>query len=49
MERFKSLSKEPVDQVEGKILDKWLKEDLLQRCIDERKDAGPQTTFESIP
>ena len=39
MEKFKSLSKEPVDQVEGKILDRWLKDDLLQKCIDERKDA----------
>ncbi len=39
MEKFKSLSKEPVDVVEGKILDRWLKDDLLQKCIDERKDA----------
>ncbi len=39
MEKFKSLSKDAVDQVEGKILDRWLKDDLLQKCIDERKNA----------
>ena len=39
MEKFKSLSKDAVDQVEGKILERWLKDDLLQKCIDERKDA----------
>ena len=38
MEKFKSLSKEPVDVVEGKIIDRWLKDDLLQKCIDERKN-----------
>ena len=36
---FKSLSKEPVDAVEGKILERWLKDDILTKCIENRSDA----------
>ncbi len=39
MKNFKSLSKEPVSEVESKILDKWLKDDILSKCIEERKDC----------
>ena len=37
MEKFEELSKEKVNEVERKILDKWLKEDILNKTIDNRK------------
>ena len=39
MKNFKSLSKEPVNVVEGKILERWLKDDILTKCIENRNDA----------
>ena len=39
MEKFKSLSKESVDITEAKILEKWKNEDILTKCIENRKDA----------
>lgn len=39
MEKFKSLSKESVDVTESKRLEKWKKDDILNKCIENRKDA----------
>ena len=39
MERFKSLSKDSVSENEGKILEKWLKDDILNKTIENRLDA----------
>ena len=39
MEKFKSLSKEPVDVIESKRLEQWKKDDILNKCIENRKDA----------
>ena len=38
MKDFKSLSKESVDMVEGKILERWIKDDILDKCIENRND-----------
>ena len=38
MERFKSLSKEKTSVTEGKILDKWIKDDILNKTIENRKN-----------
>ena len=39
MEKFKSLSKETVDVTESKRLEKWIQDDILNKCIENRKDA----------
>ncbi len=39
MEKFKSLSKESVDVTESKRLEQWKKDDILNKCIENRKDA----------
>ncbi len=39
MEKFEELSKEKVSEVERKILDKWLDEDILNKTIDNRKNS----------
>ena len=39
MEKFKSLSKDAVDVTEGRILEKWKKEDILNKCIEKRENA----------
>ena len=39
MEKFEELSKERVNEVEKKILDKWLKEDILNKTIDNRESS----------
>ncbi len=39
MEKFEELSKEKVSEVERKILDKWLEEDILNKTIDNRKNS----------
>lgn len=39
MEKFEELSKEKVSEVERKILDKWLKEDILNKTIENRKNS----------
>ena len=38
MKKFEELSKEKVNEVEKKILDKWLKEDILNKTICNRKN-----------
>ena len=38
MERFKSLSKDAVDVTEGRILEKWKSEDILNKCIENREN-----------
>lgn len=37
--KFKELSKEKTSLVEKKILEKWKEMDILQKCIDSRKDG----------
>ena len=32
MEKFKNLSKDAVDVTEGRILEKWKNEDILNKC-----------------
>ena len=39
MEKFKELSKEKVNEVEKKILEKWQKEDILNLTIENRKNS----------
>ena len=39
MEKFKSLSKDAVDVTEGRILEKWKNEDILNKCIENRENA----------
>ena len=39
MEKFKSLSKEPVDVNEANILESWKKMDILNKTIENRKDC----------
>ena len=39
MEKFEELSKEKVSEVERKILNKWLDEDILNKTIDNRKNS----------
>ena len=39
MEKFKNLSKDAVDVTEGRILEKWKKEDILNKCIENRENA----------
>ena len=39
MEKFKSLSKERVDVTEAKILEHWKKENILDKCIQNRENA----------
>lgn len=38
MEKFKNLSKEAVDVTESRILEKWKKEDILNKCIENREN-----------
>lgn len=38
MERFKSLSKLPVNEAEAKIRERWLKDNILEKCIENRRD-----------
>ena len=38
MEKFKNLSKDAVDVTEGRILEKWKKEDILNKCIENREN-----------
>lgn len=39
MEKFKNLSKDAVDVTEGRILEKWKNEDILNKCIENRENA----------
>ena len=39
MERFKSLSNLKVSEAEEKIRERWLKDDILNKCIENRKDS----------
>lgn len=39
MKDFKSLSKEPVNVVEASIRERWLKDDILNKCISNRQDS----------
>ena len=48
MKNFKSLSKEPVDVTEAKIREKWLKEDILNKCIENR-EGSPYFVFYDGP
>ena len=48
MEKFKSLSNESVDVVEASIREKWSKDDILNKCIENRKDA-PNFVFYDGP
>ena len=38
MERFESLSKDEVSVTEGKILERWIKDDILNKTIENRKN-----------
>ena len=39
MKKFASLSNLPTNEVEKGIREKWLKEDILNKCIENRKDS----------
>ncbi len=38
MKKFESLDNDEVSKVEGKILERWMKDDILDKCIQNRKD-----------
>ncbi len=38
MKKFESLSKDEVSVTEGKILERWIKDDILNKTIENRKD-----------
>ena len=48
MKKFEELSKLPVKDIEKKILDKWIKEDIYQKTLDVRKDS-PNYVFYDGP
>ena len=48
MKKFEKLSKLPVKDIEKKILDKWIKEDIYQKTLDVRKDS-PNYVFYDGP
>ena len=48
MKDFKELDKRSVHEVEESILNEWKKQDILNKCIDSRKESGLPLRRESI-
>ncbi|QXM05514.1 isoleucine--tRNA ligase [Crassaminicella indica] len=49
MEKFKTLSDLPIAEVQNKISDSWDKNNLLNKCVETRKDGKPFVFFEGPP
>ena len=46
---FENLSEKPIAEVQNEQSDKWEKDDLLQRCIDEREGQPSFVFYEGPP